>query len=138
MPPGYQSLYGTYSRASPSSQPLTMSTKLTDPTLQGLTSDQYINMISSNVGNPQANPIGSYYPPRGKPSYPPPGGQPFVGNYPTGGGKPPTLNYPLYGHVPQTGLGQFVVSQPIVGTPFPGMNTIWNSSYNQESFPVAP
>jgi len=47
-------------------------------------------MISDNVGNPQTNQTGGYYLPGGKPSYPPPGGKPFVETYPTGGGKPPT------------------------------------------------
>ena len=67
-----------------------MSTGLTNSIVQGLTSDQYVNMIFENVGNPQVNTIGSYYLPGGNPSYPTLRGQPFVGSYATVGGQPPT------------------------------------------------
>jgi len=49
-------------------------------------------MVSGNVCNPQANPTGGYYPPGEKPSYPPPGGQPFGGPYPVARGQPPAGN----------------------------------------------
>lgn len=45
-----------------------MSTSVINPTNEGRTSEQFINMISGNVGNPKINPIGGYYPPGGKPS----------------------------------------------------------------------
>jgi len=62
-------------------------------------------MNSANVGNPKTNTIGGYYPPKGKPSYPPPGGQPFGGPYPTVGGQTPARNYLNYAQMPQTSFG---------------------------------
>ena len=88
-------------------------------------------MISINVGNPQVNYAGSYYPPRRQPSYPPPREKTLVRYYPMVRGKPPTRNYLGYGQIHQADLGQPIVSQPIVSTLYPRMNTIWNPSYNQ-------
>lgn len=49
--------------------------------------DQYVHTISSNLGNHQVTPYVVYYPPGGKPPYPPLGGKPVVGSYPTPGGQ---------------------------------------------------
>lgn len=76
VPCEYQSLTGTYLGASSSNQPSTMSIGLTHSIVQRLTYDQYINMISSKLGNPKVNPTRSYYLHRGKPSYHPLRGQP--------------------------------------------------------------
>ena len=101
-----------------------MSTGVINPTNEGLASEQAINMISGNVGNPQANPTDGYYPRGGQPSYPPPRVQPFGGPYPIVGGKSPTGNYFNYAQMPQTGFGQPIMPQPTVGMPYHGLNTI--------------
>lgn len=115
LPPGHHSLVGAYPGASSSNSSSNMSTGVINPTNEGLTSTQYINMISGNVGNPQNNPTGGYYQPGGKLACPPPGGQLFGGYYPTARGKPPIGNYLNYAQMPQTGFGQPVMPQPTVG-----------------------
>lgn len=75
-----------------------MSDGISSSTAKGLTSDQYINMILSILGNRQVNPTGGYNSPRGKP--PPPRRKPFVGSYPMVEGKPLTGNYQNYGQIP--------------------------------------
>lgn len=114
LPYGYHSLVGAYSGASFSKSSSNMSTGVINPTNEGLTSEQFINMIFGIVGNPQTNQTGGYYLPGGQPSYPPPEGQPFGGSYPTAGGKSPVDNYLNYDQIPQTGFGQSVMPQPTI------------------------
>jgi len=83
-------------------------------------------MVFGNSNNPQVTPTGVYYPPRGKPPYPPLVGQPIVGYVPMVGGQPFTGKY---GQIPQPSLGQPTVTQPFLGTPYPRTNTIWNPSF---------
>lgn len=72
LPPICHSLIGDYLGVSSLNPSSNMSIGVINPINEGLASEQAINMISGNVGNPQANPTGCYYPPRGNPSYPPP------------------------------------------------------------------
>lgn len=54
LPLVYHSLAGAYSGASSLNSSSNMSTGVVNPTNEGLASEQAINMISGNVGNPQA------------------------------------------------------------------------------------
>lgn len=92
-----------------------------------------LNLIYNVVGIPQKTLVGSYFlvgeqlsyspycPPVGKPlgrTYPP-----YVGPY-VGG------NYPTFGQIPQLGLSQPVVTQPLIGASFLGMEgTFWNPTF---------
>jgi len=86
--------------------------------------DQKIHMVSGNSCNPQVTPNGVYYQPEGQPPYPSPGGQPIVGD------QPFTITY---GQMPQPSLGQPIINQPSLGTPYyHGMNIIWNPTFTQQ------
>ena len=60
LPLGYHFHAGDYSRASSSNPSSNMSTGVINPTNEGLKFEQFINMISGNVGNPQTNPTSGY------------------------------------------------------------------------------
>ena len=74
LSPRYHSLAGAFLGVSSSNSSSNMSTGVINPTNEGLTSEQFINMISDNVGNPQINPTCGYYSLGRKPWYPPPRG----------------------------------------------------------------
>ena len=52
LPPRYHSLVGAYLEAFSSNSSSNMSTGVINPTNEGLAFEQFINMISDNVGNP--------------------------------------------------------------------------------------
>lgn len=93
------------------------------------TSYQHIHMVSGNSSNPQVTPTSVYYQPVGKPPYPPPRGQPIVG----------VQSFTrTYGRIPQPSLVQLTINKPLIGTPYPSINTILNPFFNQKYGPGAP
>ena len=101
-----------------------MSTGVINPTNESFASKQVINMISGNVGNPRAYPIGGYYPPGGANIVSSTCRKAFWWTLPYSRGETPAGNYFKYAQMPQTSFGQPIMPQPTFRMPYPILNTI--------------
>ena len=66
------------------------------------------------------------------------GGQPLTRTYPTVVGQHIPGNYQPYGPILEISYGQPYASQPSMVTPNPGINTMWNPSFTQQSLQPTP